>query len=350
MVLVPSYVEVDGLVVPLAIHPGDARFPVGLRMASDPRRPDLGYVSHAVNAMMGRPRSEPWLDLLRQGQPLPIHSGVLCPLEPADLEESPDDVHRWTQLTGHPPDLDDAYMSSARWLRHGMVIPRATLITLMEKLFELDDALADGRLEAKIDTSIPIPPPPPAPPSEPLPPWDDAEWRDLDERLGQLDGMDPLVPDQPVLERAKRAARLRGSLFALLDMAWERTQREHDDLPGRAAALQLPNLLAVCEASDRLLAYLHDPERRAIIKTDVPESPFVADVSVDLFRLPPAPHPPGYSRNEWLAYCEQVFVANRGPLENGAGEMFTRIDGFLVRLRYRPEAIGHLYLWRVELM
>jgi len=350
LVLVPSYVAVDGLVVPLAIHQDDGRFPTGLWVATDPRRPDLDYLMYIVNAMLGRPRAMPWLDLLRQRQPVQLFGVGLRPLEPEDLEESPDYVERWTRLTGRPPDVDDAYVSSTMFLSGGMVVPRTTLIKLVEKLIELDDAIADGRLEAKIDRSMEIPPPPPPPPPSTPPMWADAEWEDLDRRLKELDELDPLVPESPALEQAQRAARLRGSIFSLLDVAWRRTLLGDDDLPGRVAELELANLQAVCDASDRLLAYVHDPERRAIVKTEPPDSPFMADVSIDLFRLPPAPHPDGYRRHEWLAYCEAIFVEQRGPVENVAGDIFTRIDGLLVRLRYRAEAGAHLYLWRVELL
>ena len=83
-------------------------------------------------------------------------------------------------------------------------------------------------------------------------------------------------------------------------------------------------------------------------------SPCWADVSVDLFRLPEAPRPDKISEVEWLARCEAVFLHSRitgvAATSTAAGDLFTRILGHRVRMRYRPEMSAVQRLWRVELV
>jgi hypothetical protein len=57
-----------------------------------------------------------------------------------------DGVVNWTKLAGHPPDLDDAYLVGTPFLTEVLVVPRVTLIRLVERLGALhDNVLARAR-------------------------------------------------------------------------------------------------------------------------------------------------------------------------------------------------------------
>ena len=58
MVLVPPYVEVDGLVVPLRVHPVDARGPAAIGVQSDPARPFLEPLIYVVADLLGQNPAE----------------------------------------------------------------------------------------------------------------------------------------------------------------------------------------------------------------------------------------------------------------------------------------------------
>lgn len=59
-------------------------------------------------------------------------------------------VVNWTRLAGRPPDLDDVYFVGTTWIREALVIPRHTMIHLVEQVGALEDAVAAHQLEPRI--------------------------------------------------------------------------------------------------------------------------------------------------------------------------------------------------------
>jgi hypothetical protein len=381
MVLVPPYIEVDGLIVPLDIAPASAGRPAVVFQRSESRDSFLNSLSY-ITANLASASREEIRRLLESRQPLPVSQGLVAsPLKLEYRDEYARNARNWESLTGASPDLNDVYTVGATFLedQYDLVIPRTTLIKLMEKLYDLNDAVREGRMEPRIDDSIPMPPPRPPLPAPPLPRWTDEELEELESQATSLEELDPLLPDLTHAATAKRAADRRGLLFAMLEVAHLRTESGEDDVRARYRELNLPTLQAYDESITALLAYLHDPERASIVDRMVahaaaernvrpedvlvagiakaaghPASPFNHDVSVDLFRLPEAPRPDGLSRHAWLAHCEATFLHARitrtAATGETAGDLFTRILGKQVRLRYRPETTATLRLWRAELI
>jgi hypothetical protein len=381
MVLVPPYLEVDGLVVPLAIAPANAARPAQVLQRSESRESLLNSLSY-ITANLASASREEIRRLLESRQPLPVSQGLVArPLKLEYRDEYARNARNWESLTGYAPDLDDVYTVGATFLedQFDLVVPRLTFIKLMEKLYDLNDAVRDGRMEPRIDLSIPMPPLRPPLPAPPLPRWTDEELEELESQATSLDELDPLLPDLTHAATARPAADRRGFLFAMLEVAHLRTESGEDNVRARYRELNLPTLQAYDESITAILAYLHDPERAAIVDPMVahavhemnlppervlvagiakaaghPASPFNHDVSVDLFRLPDAPRPDGLSRHAWLAHCEATFLHARitrtAATGETAGDLFTRVLGQQVRLRYRPETTSVMRLWRAELI
>lgn len=349
MVLVPSFVAVDAFVVPLMIDPENRRGPAVVRAWRGDDRPLLDAFCWVANAMLARAPAQPWLELIDRHADLPVPQQLAAARVEHDRYDYSEQADAWTRLTGTSIDLRDAYNVGATFVTRSLAIPRTTFRAVMARLFELDAALQAGELEPRIDASMPVPPPVPEPP-EPTERWRERDWwalefnaQDLDEHYLMTDGLtDPGA--------AARAWGDRRQVLDGLTIARERTLRGDDDLPGQCREFELPTLTAYVAATEALEAYLADPERRALITTAPPASPYLADVSVDLFRLPAPATPPGLSWHGWLARCEAVFVRERKPPETEAGDLFTRVAGHLVRLRYRREVAAALVLWRVELV
>ncbi len=349
MVLIPPYIEIDGLVVPLDACVPFKDEPGGVRVRSDPDRPLLGPLMYVTSCLMGRLDAEQALALLAERKKLPLSDGLAsCPIT-EDFDDSGNSAKNWERLTGQPPDLHDAYYVCTTFLRDDLAIPRTTFIKFLTRLYELDAAVAEGRMEAKLDNSILIPAPLPEPPGPPTPRWEDDEVREVEKSAVGLDRIDPLTDAMTDPDTDEAAAKRRPTVFWLLEIAWQRTRDGEDDLPARYRQLGLPLLQAYARATDELVAYLHDPERIEITRKLPPHSPFHSDVSVDLFRHPEPPRPPEYSRHVWLAHAEAAFVYSRKIGNWSGGDMFARIGRHPVRLRYRFEIRPITQLWRVEL-
>jgi hypothetical protein len=361
MVLVPPFIEVDGLVVPLRICPASRHGPAAVAQRDDLEDKQLDGLLYVTGALLGKPANDV-LALLADRKDVPMPQELCVAAVPPGVW--PDSDHakgagNWELLTGTRPDMSDVYTVGASFLddAFNLIIPRSSLIKLMTKLYELNDAVREGRMEARIDDSIPLPPPRPEPPA---PRWTDDEVQELEDQAVDIDEQDPLSEDMTDAATARRVADRRSFLFAMLEVAYLRTERGEDDLTARYRDLELPTLQTYSAALLALRGYLHDPERAAILTASslpvsLPDSPFEADVSVDLFRLPCpalATPPTGLSAQAWLAHCEAAFVHARstgaGASGTAAGDLFTRLRGQLVRLRYRPETTSTLRLWRVD--
>lgn len=382
MVLVPPYVEVDGLVVPLHAYPPSPRngHRASVGHAHVDLKSKLAGLHYALSELLYKEPTE-ILRLMEARQDLPMPQELYASYWSADettAKELAKHARNWEELTGARPDLQDVYSVGASFAREDLVIPRLTFIKLMTKLYELNAAVREGRMEPRIDESIPMPPPRPPPPP---PKWTDEELQALEEDARYLDEIDPLTEDLSEARTAKRAEDRRGYVFAMLEVAYKRIRDGEHELPERYAQLGLTELLRYQAAFAKLEAYLNAPGRIAIVEPTIAAarraanvagpvtcaehvaaegfegvegSPCWADVSVDLFRLPQPPIPDGLSELEWLARCEAVFLHSRitGVAANSpaAGDLFTRILGHRVRMRYRPEMSAVQRLWRVELV
>jgi hypothetical protein len=294
--------------------------------------------------------------------------------EPSDLA-----VHarNWEELTGYKPDLSDVYDVGTSFMRDNLVIPRLTFLKLMEQLYQLNAEVRDGRREARIDDTMPVPPPrPPLPPL--LPPWNDDFLLHLEHRAVQLDELAPLTIDASELREDDEVFELRSLVHSLLHGAYLRVLQGDRHVTDGFARLQLTTSLGYRRAEADLLAYLADPERSALVDQAVAQaraaaaatgpvtaadllqaegyqaSPYTQDVSIDLFRPPEAARPPELSRHQWLARCEAAFLRVRisaAAQLHRAHDLRTEIAGHRVRLRYRFEDCPPvLRLWRVELV
>jgi hypothetical protein len=295
-----------------------------------------------------------------------LHAFQITP-DDTDID---DGVKLWKRLTGGCLDTLDAYHVGTNFLGDSLVIPRTTFLKLMTRLYELNEEVRAGRMEPRIDESIPLPPPRLDPMEELGPRWSDDEVEELESLAERLDELDPLTSQlgDSSSDAARSVANRRAFLFSMLEVADLRTRRGEDDLPARFRELGLLRLQAYDEALRALRAYLQDPERVQMLATfSAPsaqaacsptavaaavERPFTTGLSVDLFRLPRPAHPPELSLHAWLAVCEGAFFHDPFYSQghpHPAGDQFTRLRGHTVRLRYRPEYSETPRLWRVEL-
>lgn len=379
--LVPSYLQIDGMVFPLLAHPQ------GVRLDSKDRE-FLQGPRFVVSSILNDQVPHEVLKALEERRDLPMRQELS--VAPADPISFPSDYEKhielWQRLTGNSLDPHDAYSIGASFLddKFNLVLPRSTFIVLMTKLYELNDAVREGRMEPRIDDSMPVPPLPLPPPERNA--WTDEELRELEEAATELDELDPLW-DSPAPDpySTHSVENRRAFLFAMLEVAYLRTEQGDDDVPPRLRELELPTLIVYDEALTALRAYLRDPARAAIVDPEVegakrhealststsasgtgtgfeiaaasglPVTPFNADVSLDLFRLPEPLRPAGLSSHTWIAHCEAAFVRLRitgaiAPGTSSAQEVFTRVLGHQVKLRYRPETTPVPRLWRIELL
>jgi hypothetical protein len=143
MEAVPAFVVVDEVKFPLVVDGGH------VRIADDPRFPGLDALSYVAGHLVARAGSARVAELTRC-QSLRHPALTASFVESEDRDDLGDGVVNWTRLSGRPPDLDDAYFVGATWIRQALVMPRRTLIGLVEQIGALEDAVATHRLDARI--------------------------------------------------------------------------------------------------------------------------------------------------------------------------------------------------------
>src|SRR4051794_35871508 len=143
MDVVPSFLVVDDVKFPLAVAGGH------VRIADDPRFPGLNALSYVAGHLIARTGSARLTELtLRQTL---RHQALSASLVDDDnRDDLADGVENWTRLAGRPPDLGDAYFGGTTWIREALVMPRHTLIRLVEQVGALEDAVAAHQLEARL--------------------------------------------------------------------------------------------------------------------------------------------------------------------------------------------------------
>src|SRR3954463_9282156 len=143
MDVVPSFLVVDDVKFPLAVAGGH------VRIADDPRFPGLNALSYVAGHLIARGGSARLTELAER-QRLRHQALSASFVDDDNRNDLGDGVANWTQLAGRPPDLDDAYCVGTAWIREALVMPRHTLIRLVEQVGALEDAVAAHRLEARI--------------------------------------------------------------------------------------------------------------------------------------------------------------------------------------------------------
>jgi hypothetical protein len=395
MDVVPAFLVVDDVKFPLVVDGGH------VRITDDQRFPGLNALSYVAGHLVARTGSRRVAELT-QRQSLRHQALSASFVEPDNRDDLGDGVENWTRLAGRPPDLDDAYFVGTTWIREALVMPRHTLIRLVEQVGALEDAVAAHQLEARI-TGVPE-----AGPVKPPPevggevPGDERGDEDSDDNGGGLVEYDTGREDESI--RVGRGAAVNGhfedaaaasrphvprigadgtlrDIEALagqvdeLDLAARQGERLYADVESSAAAaarrhrlllelevagllepalagearatlsrLGLSRTLGYHDAAQAMAQYLASPERAARFPGESVPSVTAAHVSLDWFRTPSGYRPDGVTEYEWLALCEKNFAR---PLPSSyAGERFVRLCGAMHQLLYRAELGPAPCLWR----
>lgn len=141
---VPALVVVDGVKFPLVVDGGH------VRIGDDQRFPGLNALSYVAGHLVGRRSGAERIAELTRRQSLRHQALTASFIGPDDRDDLGDGFVNWTLLAGYPPDLDDAYFVGTTWIREALVMPRCTLIRLVEQVGALEDAVAAHRLDARI--------------------------------------------------------------------------------------------------------------------------------------------------------------------------------------------------------
>lgn len=370
MDVVPAFIAIDGVRFPLAANDR------GVRIANDARFPGLEALSLvAAHLIARRSGAERVTDLLERKTVTRPQALVASIVDDDNRNDLGDGVENWIRLAGHQPDLTDAYLVSTLFLDDVLVVPRHTLIQLIEQVGALQDAVLGRELEprtADVDPAQLIvhdhaleneapeaslaedEHPEGVPEREPSAPnhiADDDILRDIETLAEQVDDLDAAARQGERLyasvERSAAAAAKRHRLFIELEVAGllEPTLAVH----ARAALsrLGLTRALGYHDAARALSVYLASPERASRFPGDPVPRVTAAYVSLDWFRTPSGYRPDGVTEHEWLALCEKNFA--RSLPSFSAGERFVQLCGSMHQLLYRAE-IGPLpCLWRAVL-
>ncbi|HEX3777623.1 MAG TPA: hypothetical protein VHV51_24305 [Polyangiaceae bacterium] len=139
--VVPQSIRVSGVTFPL----GSDRW--GVWIVQDARllglRPLSYVVAHLCSQRLGSDRT---LEL-EERRDFSLHLRLSATVVGThNRDQLGDGVANWTKLAGQPPDLDDAYLVGTPFLSELLVVPRHTLIQLVERLGTLHDrVIALGR-------------------------------------------------------------------------------------------------------------------------------------------------------------------------------------------------------------
>jgi hypothetical protein len=156
MDVVPSFVVIDGVRFPLS---ADGR---GVRIADDKRFPGLNALSYVAGHLVGmRSGTARVAELTERRSFIRPQALVASVVNDDNRNELGDGVANWTRLAGRPPDLEDAYLVSTLFLDDVFVMPRHTLIRLIEHVGALHDAVLAHQLEPRTAEIGPDEPQPP---------------------------------------------------------------------------------------------------------------------------------------------------------------------------------------------
>jgi hypothetical protein len=401
MDVVPAFLVVDDVKFPLVVAGGH------VRIADDPRFPGLNALSYVAGHLIARTGSARVAELAER-QSLRHQALSASVVEPDNRDDLGDGVENWTRLAGRPPDLDDAYFVGTTWIAQSLVMPRDTLIRLVEQVGALEDAVAAHQLEARINgvpEAGPVNPPPEADDEDtgeiegedeaadesdagdggdtaehgtgPNPPIQvgpgaivndrsdsavaasrtslaptriatDDTLHDIEILAGQVDDLDAAAreSEEPYasVERSAAVAARRHRLFLELEVAGLLEPALAGEARAALSRLGLPRALGYHDAAQAMARYLASPTRARRFPGEPVPSVTAARVSLDWFRTPSGYRPDGVTEEEWLALCEKNFAR---PLpSSSAGRRFVRLCGAMHQLLYRAEVGPAPCLWR----
>ena len=391
--VVPAFLAIDGARFPLVVGSGH------IRIGDDKRFPGLDALSYVAGHLIARKDGDRVAEITRRDS-LNHQALTAFFVGAADRNDLGDGVANWVRLAGYPPDLDDAYFVGTTWIRQALVVPRRTLISLVEQVGALNDAVLAHQLEPRIEGTPEAGPVDPAPVVEGEDRDDETEdatkdatkdgsagaavapgasasgaagavpvsasvstaraptriatddlLRDIEALAAQVDELDAAARrgDVPYanVERSAAAAAKRQRLFIELEVAGLLAPALTDPALAALTRLGLTRLLGYVEAARALAAYLASPERAARFPGQAVPALTAAAVSLDWFRVPSGHRPEGVTEHEWLALCEKNFAS---PVPaSPAGIRFVRLCGAMHQLRYRAEVGAAPCLWRAEL-
>ncbi len=181
----------------------------------------------------------------------------------------------------------------------------------------------------------------PDPPGEQPVEGEEALLRQREQDAVELDQLtEPDAPDSPQLSARRRFFLLELENIGLFDE--QQVEAKHFWLTQWA----LPTLLSYQAAALEVLHYLDSPERRQWVEVSTPRRVYGAPVSVDWFRLYQE-FPQGSSAYVWLARCEAY--SHPEQLDFGySGSAIIRIDGDLIRVRWRREDHTHAAILEIQ--
>lgn len=153
--LVPSFLTIDGVHFPLQATSGS----VGLARGIE----ELQALRFAVDQLVnGRARTMPLDQLSHDGFHVQELSAMpVDPTEPVGWHW--DGPVNWLRLSGRWPDLTDAFLARAGFIRHALVIPRPVFLELVSQLRVIREQILSGKREGRVDDA-PVPPLPPLTP------------------------------------------------------------------------------------------------------------------------------------------------------------------------------------------
>ncbi len=391
MDVVPAFVVIDGVRFPLA---ADAR---GVRIAADKRFPGLNALSYVAGHLVGmRFGAERVAELTERKTFVRPQALVASVVNDDNRNDLGDGVANWMRLAGRPPDLEDAYLVSTLFLDEMLVMPRRTLIRLIEQVGALHDAVLAHKLEPRTaeigpDELAPVVTSPAQHQSDDDAVQDEAledeaaedeheedfsgpessteatrdvaagqaipapsrvaaddVLRDVETLAGQVDALDAAARQGERLyadvERSAAAAARRHRLFLELEVAGLVEPALAGEARAALSRLGLTRTLGYHDAAQAMAQYLASPERAARFPGEPVPSVTAARVSLDWFRTPSGYRPDGVTEHEWLALCEKNFAR---PLpSSSAGERFVRLCGAMHQLLYRAEVGPAPCLWR----
>lgn len=139
-----------------------------MRIADDKRFPVLNALSYVAGHLVGmRSGAARVAELTERKSFIRPQALVASVVNDDNRNDLGDGVANWMRLAGHPPDLEDAYLVSTLFRDEMLVMPRHTLIRLIEQVGALHDAVLAHQLEPRTAevgpeqlAPVPVNPPP----------------------------------------------------------------------------------------------------------------------------------------------------------------------------------------------
>lgn len=151
--LVPAFLTIDGVHFPLEAHPQHVGIALGVE--------ELQALRYAVDELVnGDARTMSLDELSRKG--LHVQELSLMPANPTG-RWCGDGPINWRRLSGRWPDLGDAFLAWAGFVRYALVIPRPVAVELVSQLRGIREQVLSGEREGWVDDT-PVPPLPPLTP------------------------------------------------------------------------------------------------------------------------------------------------------------------------------------------